>query len=1025
MVRYRLNMQDVVYRMDMEHVDALTRFDRMLAEAEQDEAKKKETELEKNCRLVENELKEYFRMAGLALDDSVRTTPDARLGGGELPPPDGYRLTEYIRIFLNDMFLHPTNGGGWGIGKSRDAIDLMARIRENPELRGAGSSGDELTPESLKNPDTYPTSLKNYVAMLSSKYLAGMVRIAFEECGLLSYIIYNKKEITDSIINSGLVPDGPEALKEAIPADWDYDKMFHLMHVIIPQFIMKLLVAPATPTPNCDQALIQQNAAYLGNDLRTIQAYVIPIEEEFNVNLQARGSDAPATYNDMARYAAAWNFSVNRIKDRVSHDASGEENVYTPPDDADIPDDLATSAPADDSLNPRYTTEPGSNGAHEYRDSRNNRIREYPSQRFGDWYVVDVDNDTEHMSDNHNILGHGYTVLEDDGGNPYKFWFKGGKSPDDPVNNGVYPWCWTWGHYNTYRNLECGDRGYMLLNQQVLDPDVLALRADDSRNRGNNGNKYDSTAFGIVICGPGNSTLIPGLVKPSCFQARNDTTDTNYLPGAEDASHYDPSIVPNGGNIPGLIPYGSWPSGYSEKKQIAASINNSIFCLALIGKWDGSIKVTNGQDNNPKRIEMYPERLVPLMQKWFPVDLDSTKDRSLLAQDTKIRLYTISDLSTLGRLLGSQTRADDADELDSMVRNLLLTVFKTNDGKIWHIVHVEKSDSRVTGFILAPADDEFKLRSSLSNGNISDSEYDDALGKLPATMFTLADDGRFIPFLAKELSVANARDLLTVWENNKERNIRERIGSGESTVRPDSQVDAGEKQGSIQWAPAMANSGKTRTVGYSDDGEIWIRGPETEGEPKQVASDTSIAELLRNSPSRGTYVVTDSDNYNIWITSFTATGKAMYIAYVRNGKCRLYKMLGSVIGDEEPNAILVNGDKVVLGSLLGDIARLNQQNSDRYSMFVDMSEVGRDGHGPVVDGAGLYVTALHGLGRTYHGCVGLGVSNGRLDFSQGEDTVVGAIDWYTANMLAFVRTTPITLDMIAKTARNLPRELNI
>jgi hypothetical protein len=79
----------------------------------------------------------------------------------------------------------------------------------------------------------------------------------------------------------------------------------------------------------------------------------------------------------------------------------------------------------------------------------------------------------------------------------------------------------------------------------------------------------------------------------------------------------------------------------------------------------------------------------------------------------------------------------------------------------------------------------------------------------------------------------------------------------------------------------------------------------------------------------------------------------------------------------------------------------------------------------MIDGAGIYIAELREMARTFHGCVGLGVSNGRVDFSQGEDTVVGVMDWYNADTLEFVRTTEITLGMIPKAPGRLPRETTL
>jgi hypothetical protein len=389
-------------------------------------------------------------------------------------------------------------------------------------------------------------------------------------------------------------------------------------------------------------------------------------------------------------------------------------------------------------------------------------------------------------------------------------------------------------------------------------------------------------------------------------------------------------------------------------------------------------------------------------------------------------MLALSDTSTLCKILGEHT-----SDADAKVKELLLTVFRTDDGKTWHLLHAEKGHEEILGYILVPADDEFKLRSSLSKGSISDDEYEEQLENLPALMFTLNDDGRYIPFLAKELTVHEARELLEMWGSNRERSLEERIGGGNVTPRPRTSCESSDEateqtQDTIKWCPAMKSSGKNRTVGVTDDGGIWLSGPETNGEPLMVSTDTGVAALIENVALRCTYVVTQNGDYNIWITSAGGSdgSSTMYIVYVRKNKCKLFKMVGSVLGDST-NAILVNGKLVVIGNLMGDIARLNRQNADRYGLFVDFSDVDDRGHGPVIDGAGLYKETLEDLGSRYPGNVGLGVSNGRVTVTQHRDPVVGTIDWYNALTMDFVETSSITLSMVTKSPGKLPRETAI
>lgn len=1036
--------------MDMNYIERLLKLGYILTEADngnQGQKVDKSTDKDRYFRLIEDELKDYFSFPGFTLDDSIRTSPDVHLGHGALSAAaqqqqaerlnamraegnqaddgavdadeelesseNGYRLSEYLRVYITGLFVHPDDVGGWGIGNSQTARAVLERIADDPSLRGTGGSGGSLTAQMLKNPDSYPTGLKNYIALLSKKFIRGMIRIGFEECGLLSYLLHDNRDILNAVASVVDAGDDGENIRAAAPANWDYDKLYHLAHYIIPQFVLKLMVAPATPTPNCDKALIEQNAAYLGDeDLRIIQSYVSPIETAFDTNLCPSGSKKPATYNDLARSAAAWNFSVTNIKRKATHDDHGNLNVYTPPTDGPISEVLRDEED-DSGLVPRYTIEPNKDGVYQYKEGRTVR-REYPSQKFGHWTVVDVDNDQDHCRDNVDILGKGFTVMNDPQGKPYRFWFRGGNDKDGQYDYGVGKWCWTGSYYNNYRNLTAHDRGYMLIHDRVLDPDVM-----DTKDTGN-GSKYDSTAFGVVVAGS-TSSGIPGLMKASCFQGRQDSTGSDNRPGADFALEYDKSIVPFGGKFPGIIEYGDWSDRYSDKRSIASAINNSIFCLGLIGKWDGSIQVSNGKFRRPSEMEFYTDELVNLMQKWFPVNIKSRKSDNSSKSQT-IKLYKIGDLSTLGRILS------DAHGDDFSTKDILLSVFQTGNGDTWHLYHKESSDKKLLGCVLAPANEELRLRNEVNTGKITNETFNDEIAQLPALMYTMNDDGRLVPFLIKKLTVGAAMEMLRMWGEHRERSLPERIGAGQVTQRPDSPEGSDEERDSIQWAPAMKSSGKHRTVGTSSDGGIWINGPETNGEPLLVATDDDVSTTLESKALRSTYVVTNTGEYNIWVTASPNGGadgaNEMYIIYVRKNKCKMFKMVGSVLG-QSTNAILVNGSKVVLGDLMGDVARLNRQNADRYSMFVDLSDVDDSGNGPVIDGAGLYKGALEDLGGRFPGNVGLGVSNGRVDLTTVGNPVLGTIDWYNAMTLDFVETTEIRLDMVTKTPTKLPRETTI
>ena len=102
----------------------------------------------------------------------------------------------------------------------------------------------------------------------------------------------------------------------------------------------------------------------------------------------------------------------------------------------------------------------------------------------------------------------------------------------------------------------------------ALDPDVLK---DKEGGAENNGSKYDATAFGIVIAGGKNNYpqkgIIPGLVKATTFEARNDTTYEAGRPGMSKAVSF--GIPASIGIRPGILPpYGTIEDGYDTALDI-------------------------------------------------------------------------------------------------------------------------------------------------------------------------------------------------------------------------------------------------------------------------------------------------------------------------------------------------------------------------------------------------------------------------------------------------------------------------
>lgn len=943
-------------------------------------------------------------------------------------------LAHFIRLYAGAQILHPQYMGigsseevvawfGWNDGPhDEQSPDVPAEQQENADVQNDGEEQDnEVTPhdapisvQDLADVDSWPQNLKNYVALLSGRYIEGILRICFDECGMKSYLIHREPGLLNSLAEYFAQKTGKsiqvaksEILRDNPPA-WNYNKMRHLARVILPELVLCTLIAPMSNTPNCGKTDIGQNIEYLGVDnVELIQDMTTPVDVKITSNLEIAGKSTPLNYSQLLKLVNKWTYDIQAIDRKSSINRTSGETTYYEPPTIDSDDDSEVIAPQSEGLNAtcsnEVTPETITVGHEE------STTVQFPTRKLNGWYVVDIDQDQENAKDNQARIRRGVIAFNEPAAPTGKFYFRGGNvyNPSDEAarcTNGVSSWCWTWdGYYNDYRNIGNGDRGFMLISEHALDKDVLDSYVeyrDDSRL----GDKYDSSAFGIVIAGPGESRYsIPGLVKYDddrgiCFEARRDVSKSSKAPGTSHPVHYDESLVPGGGNIPGMLKISDFGSDYAPKIIL---INYSIFSLALIGKWDNSIKLVDSSGH------LQTDDLVALMQKWFPVPLEGNTVQQL-SGPKKVE-HTVDDISVIGDLLNFDMVRNEPDDV------LREKVYRWN-GTPWRTYHsYQPSVGNYKLIYMVDADTLYRHEHGRSGDMLA--------SEIPALVF--------LHFPKRKITVpvySSPKPLGELLPLDYSDDIAPRIEkildgandmdkeTGETGNDGDSDFDTDES--GISWAFPVSSSKKNSRIGFNADGEVFVSGPETEGNPKSIA--TSRAGNLFPPGSRGSYVTTPEGNYNLWVVYDGADKQHMLVYYIRENRIRKYEVVGEILDAEKMTALLsydVNGDtRYTLGCLDGERARLQSPN-DPYTNYIVLTS------GRVVDNIGLTDNAVDDFfvnndGQDVGLATMIGFNPGNND--SPEDVNVGTIHWYNRHTMEFIGQNYITLDELNRYANHLP-----
>lgn len=444
-------------------------------------------------------------------------------------PPKVVTLVSYIRNAATAAMTHSVE---FGIGSSEV-------YRNQGADETAGINPDNIHVNNLLSPDTYPESLKNYVAMLSRQFLPGILRIAFNELNLMAYIVREHPEI---VTYMSMIPG---AAKPDTFGKFSYQKLDFFGKTVIPIVVARELLSRSQPgkfkdkTTYCDPSTMAETRRYLGDEVTDMFIDNIdPAPINLDANLADRDGQGELSLSDLVEVMDIGDITRPEIINRTSRNSKGDELRFVPKSEEDDDKDKK----------------------HELFSRVSDEDLECPAYKAGEWYVVKVD-DMEHSK-------HGwFNMPESPSG---RFYFRGG---DDPANfngggggHGVDNWCIVYhDSWPGYVQKSENDYAYYYIHESAL-----KLSYNDPG--------YDASAFGVVFCGTDTPKI--GLVRSNQSRKNCGAVGSKKDNFMKEYMKFFPMRPEN--------------QIVTDNTTLRIAVNNAIAMLCLIGEWDNSVR---GDDN--------------------------------------------------------------------------------------------------------------------------------------------------------------------------------------------------------------------------------------------------------------------------------------------------------------------------------------------------------------------------------------------------------------------------------------------
>ena len=206
-------------------------------------------------------------------------------------------IVDYIVRAAGDTLFH---GGGFSLGDDRLATDRISGKVALPDNETVGRPGEEARGDRAgeEQPigdtvDNFSIGVASLITMLSKRYRMGIMRIAFDELGMMKYLVEKEPELYNGL-KRALGKDSLGKFIDSLP-EFDEGKLKELMHDLIPEYVVGAILT------NPDSRLRGQIEKAIGaNNLQRIADEYEPIGVELTPDLSTQDGK-PLSFDELER----------------------------------------------------------------------------------------------------------------------------------------------------------------------------------------------------------------------------------------------------------------------------------------------------------------------------------------------------------------------------------------------------------------------------------------------------------------------------------------------------------------------------------------------------------------------------------------------------------------------------------------------------------------------------------------------------------------------------------------------------
>ena len=488
-------------------------------------------------------------------------------------PPAVVDAGKFLRVMA--MRVLTFKGDGLGIGNSDKAVKQLQSGKPSKDINAelCASIGDGSHLEVFGEHDG--ADLSDYVAMVSRMFLPGIIRIAFSDLGLMSYLCRTEGDVRR--LMTALHEKFPKVPAISSLPGCNTARLEYFTKHVIPALAIQAVIAQGDPMGICDGDTLKQNEAFLGTDVvSALRDYSNVLEVPVDADLKT-GDGRVLDYDGLLDLLDVDEMQTRDVVDRATKNAGGQYYEYVPTEKTA---DESTSSR--DELNVTY---------HGHGDGE---PLECPSYKVNDWYVVYVP-DYEHSSE-------GWFHFEEPSAESqgYKFWLNGRTTKDGDYSyrrSVGDAWCIVFSGDSFWNRYGPGTEhtAYYLVHKSALDDDVL--------EKSTNSAEYRVTTAGCILAGYTDER--EGNVRGLVSRSDGMMDRSNTVAAREGSAWYEKYIS-------------------DDMKQVLSDHNfdaayrRNLLMLSAIGVW--TLKTTDW--------EMIKDEVTRLSDKYFPLQKGGELPRS-------------------------------------------------------------------------------------------------------------------------------------------------------------------------------------------------------------------------------------------------------------------------------------------------------------------------------------------------------------------------------------------------------------